>query len=51
MNSGIYIRVNRENILLEDMDENQRHEWLDTLEREGLIRTIDILCNTINNIE
>lgn len=49
MESGIYIRVNRENILLEDMDPEQRHEWLNGLEVEGLIRTIDILCNTITN--
>lgn len=51
MESGIYIRVNRENILLEDMEPDQRHEWLNGLEKEGLIRTVDILCNVINNIK
>ena len=28
MNSGIYIRVERENVLLEDMTLDQRNEWL-----------------------
>lgn len=49
MESGIYIRVGRENLLLEEMTEEQRNEWLSTLSNEGLIRTINILCNIINN--
>lgn len=51
MESGIYIRVNRENILLEDMEPEQRNEWLNDLEKEGLIRTVNILCNVINNMK
>ena len=47
MESGIYIRVDRQNVLLEDMTTEQRNEWLDGLDVDGLKRTIDILCNTI----
>ena len=48
--SGIYIRVGKENILLEDLDEAQRNEWLTTLEQEGLIRTVNHFCNIINSL-
>jgi hypothetical protein len=47
MNSGIYIRVERQNVLLEDMTSDQRNEWLSELSNEGLIRTVNILCDTI----
>lgn len=47
MNSGIYIRVERQNVLLEDMTLDQRNEWLSELSNEGLIRTVNILCDTI----
>lgn len=47
MNSGIYIRVERQNVLLEDMTLDQRNKWLSELSNEGLIRTVNILCDTI----
>ena len=47
MNSGIYIRVERQNVLLEDMTLDQRNEWLSELSNEGLIKTVNILCDTI----
>lgn len=45
--SGIYIRVGSKDLLLEEMDISDREEWLDSLTRKALIRTINILCNTI----
>lgn len=51
MESGIYIRVGRENLLLEEMTEEQRVEWLKTLNTEGLIRTVNILANVLQYIE
>lgn len=47
MESGIYIRVGRENLLLEEMTEEQRVEWLNGLEKDGLIRTINRLCDCL----
>lgn len=51
MNSGIYIRVDKKNMLLEQMTEEQRTEWLKTLSTEGLIRTVNILANVLQYIE
>lgn len=51
MNSGIYIRVDKENMLLEQMTEEQRTEWLKTLNTEGLIRTVNVLANVLQYIE
>lgn len=51
MESGIYIRVDNENVLLEDMSYDEREQWLKTLEDEGLRRTVHVLCNTIRNIK
>lgn len=48
--SGIYIRVGTDNILLEDLEETQRNDWLNSLEKVGLIRTINLFCNILNNI-
>ncbi len=45
--SGIYIRVGAENLLLEEMSIKDREEWLNGLTKEALIRTINILCNII----
>ena len=42
--SGIWIRVGKENKLLENMHPTDRREWLLNLTPEGLIRTIEILC-------
>lgn len=47
MESGIYIRVGTKNVLLEDMTEEQRVEWLNDLEKDGLIRTINRLCDCL----
>lgn len=47
MESGIYIRVGRENLLLEEMTEEQRVEWLSGLEKDGLIRTVNRLCDCL----
>lgn len=51
MNSGIYIRVDEKNMLLEQMTEEQRTEWLKTLSTEGLIRTVNVLANVLQYIE
>lgn len=51
MNSGIYIRVDKKNMLLEHMTEEQRTEWLKTLSTEGLIRTVNVLANVLQYIE
>ena len=36
MNSGIYIRVGKENKLLEETTIEERKEWLDSLNKEAL---------------
>lgn len=47
MNSGIYIRVGKENKLLEEMTIEERKEWLDSLNKETLYRVIDRLCEEL----
>lgn len=47
MNSGIYIRVGKENKLLEEMASEERKEWLDSLNKEALYRVIDRLCEVL----
>jgi hypothetical protein len=49
--SGIYIRVGKDNLLLEEMSEEQRIEWLNSLEKDGLIRTINRLCDCLKQYE
>lgn len=51
MESGIYIRVGKENLLLEEMTEEQRVKWLNDLEKDGLIRTINRLCDCLQQYE
>lgn len=51
MNSGIYIRVDKKNKLLEELTEEQRTEWLKTLNTEGLIRTVNRLANVLQYLE
>lgn len=51
MNSGIYIRVNKENMLLEDLTKEELYNWLNTLDNEELKRTIELLCNCLNLYE
>lgn len=49
MNSGIYIRVGKENKLLEEMTIEERKEWLDSrnLNKENLYMIIDRLCEVL----
>lgn len=49
MNSGIYIRVGKENKLLEEMTIEERKEWLDSrnLNKENLYMIIDRLCEEL----
>lgn len=47
METGIYIRVKNKNILLEDLSYSDRYNWLQTLDKESLIRVIDRLCNVM----
>lgn len=51
MNSGIYIRVGKENILLEQLEDKDLLEFINTLDKDGLKRTIFILCEVLRNIE
>lgn len=51
MNSGIYIRVGKENLLLEQLQSKDREEWLDSLNDKALKRTINILCDTLFDIQ
>ena len=34
MNSGVYIRVGKENVLLEQMEDEDREEWLSKFDNE-----------------
>lgn len=47
MNSGIYIRVGKENKLLEEMTIEERRKWLESLEKESLYIVIDRLCEVL----
>ena len=51
MNSGIYIRVDKENKLLEELTVEQRTEWLNDLDKSGLIKTINVLCTCLQQYE
>lgn len=51
MNSGIYIRVENKNLLLEDMSESDRLDWLNSLGKDGLIRTVNILSRCLKHYE
>lgn len=51
MESGIYIRVDKKNVLLEQMTVDQRTEWLNSLDKSGLIRTINVLCACLQQYE
>lgn len=50
-NTGIYIRYNGENVLLENLPEEERTKWLSTLDTEGLVRTVNILSGVLNVYE
>ena len=47
--TGIYIRVGKDNILLEDLDEIERTLWLQSLSENGLIRTVNRCCDVIED--
>lgn len=53
--SGIYIfdkfpeEERRQPTCIEDCQEETRTQWLEGLEREALIRTVNILCETLHN--
>ena len=47
--SGIWIRVGKEDKLLEEMHPTDRREWLLNLNPDGLLRTIERLCWVIKN--
>ena len=49
--SGIYIRVGKNNVLLEDLDPIERIEWFNGLEKDGLIRTVNLLCSVIEDFK
>ena len=51
MKSRIYIRVDKKNVLLEQMTIDQRTEWLNSLDKSGLIRTINVLCACLQQYE
>ena len=52
--SGIYIfdkfpeEERRQPTCIEDCQEETRTQWLEGLEKEALIRTVNILCNTLH---
>lgn len=47
--TGIYIRVGKENVLLENLDEIERTLWLQSLSENGLIRTVNRCCDVIED--
>ena len=51
---GIYFRVEREgkwcNVCLSDMTTEERKKCLDRWDKDALVRTIDILCNVIQEL-
>lgn len=52
---GIYIRAQDENgkwtaLCLSDCSEEQRTRWLETLEKDALIQTVNILASTIRKL-
>ena len=49
--SGIYIRVGKNNVLLEVLDPIERIEWFNGLEKDGLIRTVNLLCSVIEDFK
>lgn len=54
--SGIYIfdqfpgEEKRTPTCLEDYQEETRKQWLESLEKEALINTVEHLCKTLRNI-
>lgn len=47
--TGIFIRVGKEDVLLEDLTEIERTLWLQSLSESGLIRTVNRCCDVIGD--
>lgn len=47
--TGIYIRVGKEDVLLENLSEVERTIWLETLSEPALIRTVNRCCDVIED--
>ena len=47
--TGIYIRVGKEDVLLENLNEIERTLWLEGLSEKGLIKTVNICCDVIED--
>lgn len=51
INTGLYVRIGTENVLLEDLSEKDLADFLNQLTEEGLKRTIALLCSTIKELK
>jgi hypothetical protein len=51
MNSGIYIRVDNKNVLIEDLTKFERNAYLETYEKESLLRLTNVLLDVIKEFE
>ena len=47
--TGIFIRVGKNDVLLENLDEIERTIWLEGLSEQGLINTVNICCDVIGD--
>jgi hypothetical protein len=47
--TGIFIRVGKDDVLLENLDELERTIWLEGLSEKGLINTVNICCDVIGD--
>lgn len=47
--TGIYIRVGKDDVLLENLNEIERNLWLDGLSKTGLINTVNRCCDVIED--
>ena len=47
--TGIFIRVGKEDVLLENLNEIERTLWLEGLSERGLINTVNICCDVIGD--
>lgn len=47
--TGIYIRVGKDDVLLENLNEIERTLWLEGLSEKGLIKTVNICCDVIED--
>lgn len=47
--TGIYIRIGKEDVLLENLNEIERTLWLEGLSEKGLIKTVNICCDVIED--